>query len=426
MNSEKSEKSEQKVYFPAVGEQGQLACVNVFSHESSSEVPGILAHGYPIDKEKEFNRILGLTRHKESGPKAKFSVGVSLDECDALNLNGQSYGLALAIADKCARLGLSAQTVIATGGIKKAEQHCASQVEAECIEHFQQKLALCYQATITLPCVLVYPADNPTTQEEQRLLQALKEKGITLRPIHCLDEVADLWGAALNIKRTSSMKSIVTTVLLLLALAFMAYKLGWLESKPPPQFSHGLPKPDCSAPALDTQRLRECLGLIDPQAFKLRYMYRRFAENFQHEQQLTRQLNTPAPLNTGDKLKLHFTPPQESYVYLFYLSPHGKLQELTEQHHVVPGQEYVLPSNDYSFEMTRETGLGILYFLAFEKENFKLQAVAHQLQQAHERGDTATAKALGTKLLHEYLEGAKPLIDILDIQHLPLEEPNHA
>ena len=416
---------EKKVYFPAVGEDGRLAAINVFSHQRPSEVSGILAHGDPIDKEKEFNRILGLTRHRESGLQAKFSVGVSLEDCDGLNLNGTSYGLALALADKCARLGSPAQTIIATGGVKKAERPCASQVEAEPIDHFAEKLALLAQSKPTLPCVFVYPADNPSTPAAQALLQQLHAQGIKLRAIHCLDEVADLWGEA-HPQKTTALKNSVTTVLLVLALAFMADKLGWLTSPPPPTSpATALPEPDCSAPALDTQGLQTCLGLIDPAQFKPRYTYRRFAENFQNERELIRNSAMPVRLNTGDKLKLRITPPQASDVYLFYLNPRDELEEFTAAHRVLPGQEYILPSAEVSFEMTHETGLGILYFLAFDKENTKLQADYRELQQARERGDTAAVKALSAKLVREYLENVKPLIDILEIQHLPLEVANH-
>ncbi|GEM_PF-5015389 len=223
------------------------------------------------------------------------------------------------------------------------------------------------------------------------------------------------------------MKSIVTTILLVLGLTFMAIQLGWLNPPTPlstPPLATTVPGPDCSAPALSTQALQTCLGLIDPAKFKLRYTYRRFAENFQNERELARA--TPARLHTGDKLKLRFTPPQESYVYLFYLSPRGELEEFTEQHRVVPGQEYILPSAEVSFEMTRETGLGVVYFFAFNQENIKLQADFRELQQARERGDTAAVKALSAKLVREYLESITPLMDILEIQHLPLEVANHA
>jgi Mg-chelatase subunit ChlD len=101
--------------------------------------------------------------------------------------DGDSFGLALALADKCARYGITAQTgrVVATGGI-------GPQGEVTAVGAFPEKVTY-LRRVLQSGDVFVYPTGNATEPAVQAALRQLRRRGIVLRAVKSVEEVRDLW-----------------------------------------------------------------------------------------------------------------------------------------------------------------------------------------------------------------------------------------
>lgn len=139
----------------------------------------------------EVKRLLGYIRYGEGIDTVDLSVVVHFDSQD---FSEDSFGLALAVADKRARYGCDdQQAIVATGviGVRGAVTG---------VESFADKVALAVD-TLVPGDLFLFPSENRGDAPEG--LAALGAKGVAWRAAAFLDELSDLWGASPAVTRTS-------------------------------------------------------------------------------------------------------------------------------------------------------------------------------------------------------------------------------
>lgn len=126
--------------------------------------------------------LLGHGRHDEGIDTIDIDVVVQFDDDD---FEGQSFGLALVLADKLARFpnGTPSPRICGTGII-------ANKGRIEGVEHFPGKVA---QAAVSLAKgdVFAFPITNYAHDPEG--LRRLAAQGVRLRSVHSLEELRHLW-----------------------------------------------------------------------------------------------------------------------------------------------------------------------------------------------------------------------------------------
>lgn len=137
--------------------------------------------------------VIDNARYGEHKPTVDVDVVVHFANND---FDGESFGLALALADKLARYGAAGQTgrVVATGVV-------GPQGEVTAVGAFLAKVT--YLARVLQSGDLfVYPTGNPATTEMTgcEALQRMQNKGIILRAVEHIAQLSDLWniGVALS------------------------------------------------------------------------------------------------------------------------------------------------------------------------------------------------------------------------------------
>ena len=137
--------------------------------------------------------IIDNARYGEHKPMVDVDVVVHFANND---FDGDSFGLALALADKRARYGVVGPTgrVMATGVV-------GPQGEVTAVGAFPAKVTYLEQV-LKSGDLFVYPTGNPATTEMTvcEALQRMQNKGIVLRAVEHIAQLSDLWniGVALS------------------------------------------------------------------------------------------------------------------------------------------------------------------------------------------------------------------------------------
>lgn len=168
-----------KVDFPTAGSVPSINHVQVVGYPHRHQ--GVISCSQTTKRE-EVKRLLGYARHNEGIETIDIDVVVRFSDPD---FNGQSYGLALALADKRARCDEQGNynRIIATGIV--GNQGKISRVEA-----FQEKLAL-VMPLLDDKSLFLFPRENldavPKALEEWAIVTG------TWRAVSHLDELHNLW-----------------------------------------------------------------------------------------------------------------------------------------------------------------------------------------------------------------------------------------
>ena len=208
------------VSFPCVHGtvRGDLVRITCFC---SNELKGAIKVVSAIDEEIA-KRIIGATRHGESSPAAAHGV-IALFSNPMFG--GESYGLALAICDKIARLETAEQLtqIIATGRIP--HDGCG---KIKHIGGFIEKLNA-VAASAANGAIFIFPRDNLDDAEEEigPALENLEKRGIQWRAIKHIDELDGvLWSSSQSFD-----DGFFTNVIQKLKSGFVEFKQGFSTHK---------------------------------------------------------------------------------------------------------------------------------------------------------------------------------------------------
>ena len=181
-----------KVAFPCVhgAATGQLVVISCFQ---ADELKGTIKVVAGVD-EQSAQRIIGAARYAEKDDRA--ATGVITFFSNPL-FGGESYGLALSLADKMTRLGNDENwtEIYATGSIPP--DGCGV---VRAIRGLREKVDLVSRQGKP-GSLFVFPADNlsDSSEEIQEKLTQLEAKGIQYRTVrHINDLEGVLWGTALK------------------------------------------------------------------------------------------------------------------------------------------------------------------------------------------------------------------------------------
>lgn len=176
------EKTRYTVGFPcaSIAGHGRMATISCFT---ASEVRGAIKVVSGIDDDTAA-RIIGASRHSESAEQVALGVIALFD----LQLfTGESYGLALAIADKMARYRNSvyAGSVYATGYIPL--DGCG---DVAAVDDFEEKLTIMEREGCQSG-VFVFPSENLRRAGEaaRGTLNRFEDSGLTCLPVDHVNEI---------------------------------------------------------------------------------------------------------------------------------------------------------------------------------------------------------------------------------------------
>lgn len=183
------------IIFPLSGPQesrrlGWIRCV-----EEKAQTGDRLtrAHGFTADLARVIEQVIAEARSSENSSLQTAVKG------DPRTFTGESFGLALAIADRRLRYGSGGdgRRIIATGRLP-----VGSQGQVVAIDSFAEKMRLILEQNLA-PAIFVYPKENLETGAQERqvaegLLGRLGEKGVECRAAGHIDDAGlrDLWGGA--------------------------------------------------------------------------------------------------------------------------------------------------------------------------------------------------------------------------------------
>ncbi len=173
-----------KVVFPCVhgSTMGELVTISCFR---SQDLKGPIQMTSAIDGQS-VKRIVGASRYHETDNRAAYGVIASLNNP---LFSGQSYGLALALADKIARFGPAGKwtEIYATGTIPPDGCGAVGRING-----LGKKIGLiCSQGKPN--SIFVFPSKNLDADIEKRLV-LLKKKGIHFIHVHHIKELQGiLW-----------------------------------------------------------------------------------------------------------------------------------------------------------------------------------------------------------------------------------------
>lgn len=361
-----------QVEFPLYGKTARLMPVCVTNYQKNSSTHD-WAHTSVNDSQTNMavNQVLRISREGEAIDHKLLSVGVKFDNRIDAEFNGNSYQLALALADKCARFQPCSSQLLATGEMKNGQK-------IGCIEGFSEKLALLEQAFTSghlhKEAIFACPADNidakRLSEAEKQQLKRLKAHGLIVRPVQQLEELSDLWGANNRVVNAKKPRSWTPLILVVLAL-LIGLALQIQPQKPPPP-----PPINCQAVPLDLQTCINKADFVPVDALQPHYEYRKTSQGSSK----SFALQDGAVLAVGDQFSVQFKANLDLYVYLYYLDSEGQLLDLMQLSHtphaLSRGQSLRLPSASDSFTLTGKAGLNRLYLIASKTPQPLLSAQA--------------------------------------------------
>jgi hypothetical protein len=116
-----------------------------------------------------------------------------------------------------------------------------------------------------------------------------------------------------------------------------------------------------------------------------------------------------AVLHSGDYYTIHFTPREDSYVYIFQIDSNQGVYQLfpmesfkgvalDNRNPVRAGMTYVLPAQDKSFQLDDRTGRETIYFMASRQPDQTLEEQYEALSQARQEQRDSLIKQLQEQL----------------------------
>jgi len=168
------------IEFPTAGNEPRLNSVKVTAYrDSHKQTKAIL-----FERSAEVKQILFTTQNDENIDDLQIDIKIQFEE---QNFLGTSYGLALAIASKQARLSETGKSkrIVATGVI-------GPDCNIQAVEAFEQKLSLINQ-NLEKGDLFIYPKAN--LQTNQLLQDQIDKLPCQTCAVNHLSELSYLWGA---------------------------------------------------------------------------------------------------------------------------------------------------------------------------------------------------------------------------------------
>jgi hypothetical protein len=184
---------EKKVAFPLGGHKTEIACVSVRpqpDYEGQRKEYIVV-----LDDDGRRDHVKTVLNICRRGGNAVDLKEVVVEFC-SVAFTGNSYGLAVAIADKLARLAPDIdRQIVATGDVDVAGTVTEAGSFPEKLANL--KMAIDTGKEIKTGALFVYPAANKDKMgpEEKKLLGELADRGIELRSVRQLADLTDLWDA---------------------------------------------------------------------------------------------------------------------------------------------------------------------------------------------------------------------------------------
>jgi len=169
------------IEFPTAGSQCRLNKVKVTAYrDSHNQTKAIL-----FERSAEVKQILFMSQTDENINDLQIDIKIQFED---QNFIGTSYSLALAIANKQARLGEAdtSKRIVATGILGP---NCSIQA----VEGFEQKLSLISQS-LAANDLFIYPKVN--IKSNLSLLEQVEQLPCQTLAITNLSELSHLWAAA--------------------------------------------------------------------------------------------------------------------------------------------------------------------------------------------------------------------------------------
>jgi hypothetical protein len=172
------------VAFPTVNRNGsgrliRLECVAYLDR-----------HDHPQTPHRRFDEVIRRERGRNGDINPPFTFFDTNPRIgNGYDLTGESFQLAVVIADRMVRYGYSERRpVIATGCLPDNDGTIGAVDETD----FDGKLNVLFEMVPT-DCVFCFPAINGTGPASAKLTRLATEHGVTLRPVDRLEELEDLW-----------------------------------------------------------------------------------------------------------------------------------------------------------------------------------------------------------------------------------------
>src|SRR5215467_1992117 len=203
------------VAFPVVNRNGADRLVYVYC------IASLIEHGSPKTNHHGFAEVLFRYRGvaSEKDPLWTFFDTVP----SKIHVVGDSFQLAVVIADRMARYGFSkSETVIATGCLPEHDGTVGMVDEVE----FERKLDLLLREAPP-GSLFIFPKENSIAAVRDKLQRLKDERGVDCKPIGKLDDVKFLWETGSTIIGTK----LVAAAFVALAIAgYIAWQ--WLGESP--------------------------------------------------------------------------------------------------------------------------------------------------------------------------------------------------
>jgi hypothetical protein len=172
------------VAFPAVNRNGsgrliRLECVAYLDR-----------HDHPQTPDRRFDEVIRRERGRNGDVNPPFTFFDTNPRIgNGYDLTGESFQLAVVIADRMVRHGYSERRpVIATGRLPDSDGTIGAVDETD----FDGKLNVLFELAST-DCVFCFPRINGTGPASAKLTRLAMERRVTLRPVDRLEELEDLW-----------------------------------------------------------------------------------------------------------------------------------------------------------------------------------------------------------------------------------------
>jgi hypothetical protein len=147
-------------------------------------------HDYPQTPDRRFDEVIRRERGRNGDVNPCFTFFDTNPRIgNGYDLTGESFQLAIVIADRMVRYGYSeTRPIIATGCLPDSEGTVGAVDETD----FDGKLSLLFELAPT-DCVFCFPRVNAAGPTEARLRQLSVQRHVILRPADNLDDLGDLW-----------------------------------------------------------------------------------------------------------------------------------------------------------------------------------------------------------------------------------------
>jgi hypothetical protein len=147
-------------------------------------------HDHPQTPDRRFDEVIRRERGRNGDVNPPFTFFDTNPRIgNGYNLTGESFQLAIVIADRMVRYGYSEQRpIIATGCLPDSDGTVGAVDETD----FEGKLDVLFEL-VPMDCVFCFPGINGAGSASAKLKRLATERRVTLRPVDRLEELEDLW-----------------------------------------------------------------------------------------------------------------------------------------------------------------------------------------------------------------------------------------